>query len=86
MFFIVVLFLCYVKACLICLTKIKERTMTQKKGIAKVSFKMRKMKEKAVKVLIAIAKKGLKNDLESTGSSWTFQPVIPNKKKTAPKK
>ena len=47
---------------------------------------MKKMKEKAAKALIAIAKKGLKNDLESTGSSWTFQPVIPNKKKTAPKK
>lgn len=59
--------LSYVKASLICLTKIKERTMTQKKGIAKVSCKMKKMKEKAAKVLIAIAKKGLKNDLESTG-------------------
>ena len=47
---------------------------------------MEKMKEKAAKALIAIAKKGLKNDLESTGSSWSYQPVIPNKKKTAPKK
>ena len=55
-------------------------------GHCKGKFKMKKMKEKAAKALIAIAKKGLKNDLESTGSSWTFQPVIPNKKKIEQKK
>ena len=47
---------------------------------------MKKMKEKAAKALIAIAKKGLKNDLESTGSSWSYQPIIPNNKKTEQKK
>lgn len=47
---------------------------------------MKKMKEKAAKALIKIAKKGHQNDLESTGSSWSYQPVIPNNKKTEQKK
>lgn len=47
---------------------------------------MKRMKEKVAKALIAIAKKELKNDLESTGSSWSFQPVIPNKSKSEQKK
>lgn len=46
--------------------------------IAKVSV-MKKLKEKAARLTISIAKKGLKNDLESTGSTWNFQPKLPVK-------
>ena len=62
--------------------KNKKKGQRPKRDTAKVSSEMKKMKEKAAKALIKIAKKGHKNDLESTGSSWSYQPVIPNNKKT----
>ena len=41
---------------------------------------MKALKNEIAKVLIKVANKGLKNDLESTGSGWAFQPKIPVKK------
>lgn len=47
-----------------------------KKHIAKVNV-MKNLKETMARLLILVSKKGLKSDLESTGSTWNYQPKIP---------
>ena len=38
---------------------------------------MKGFSEKAVKAIVAVAKKGVKDDINSTGSPWVFQPKLP---------
>lgn len=38
---------------------------------------MKKLNKKAVKAIVTIAKKGVKDDINSTGSPWMFQPKLP---------
>lgn len=38
---------------------------------------MKKVKNKIVKAIVALAKKGVKDDINSTGSPWAYQPKIP---------
>ena len=40
---------------------------------------MKSLKETVAKLVIKAAKKGAKHDLESTGSTWNYQPKIPTK-------
>ncbi len=38
---------------------------------------MKDLKKKVVNVSIKIAKKGVKDDINSTGSAWMYQPKMP---------
>lgn len=40
---------------------------------------MKKLNKNIVNVIVTIAKKGVKDDMNSTGSTWMFQPKIPQK-------
>ena len=44
--------------------------------------KMKKYKVALIKAITSIAKNGLKNDINSTGSPWMFQPKIPSESKS----
>lgn len=51
-----------------------------RKGIAKSSAKVRKMKKvkkMMASVLVNVAKNNVKNDINSTGSDWIYQPKMP---------
>ena len=39
--------------------------------------KMKNMKKKVANAVIGLAKHGVKNDINSTGSGWNYQPRIP---------
>lgn len=39
--------------------------------------KMKDLKKKAVNVMVALAKNGVKNDINSTTSGWMYQPKLP---------
>ena len=43
---------------------------------------MKKYKGALIKAITSIAKNGLKNDINSTGSPWMFQPKIPSESKS----
>lgn len=38
---------------------------------------MKRLNKKAMKAIVTIAKKGVKDDINSTGSPWMFQPKLP---------
>lgn len=38
---------------------------------------MKNMKKKVADAVIGLAKHGVKNDINSTGSGWNYQPRIP---------
>lgn len=38
---------------------------------------MKKLDKNIVNVIVSIAKKGAKDDINATGSTWMFQPKIP---------
>lgn len=38
---------------------------------------MKDLRKKAVTKVVALAKKGVKDDINSTGSPWIFQPKMP---------
>ncbi len=38
---------------------------------------MKALNKKVVKAVVALAKKGVKDDINSAGSPWTFQPKMP---------
>ncbi len=38
---------------------------------------MKRLNKKAMKAIVTIAKKGVKDDINSTGSPWMFQPKFP---------
>lgn len=40
---------------------------------------MKKLNQNIVNAIVSIAKKGVKDDINSTGSPWMFQPKIPTK-------
>lgn len=46
------------------------------KNIVKVKI-MKKISQKVAKSVISIAKRNTKDDINSTGSPWLFQPKIP---------
>lgn len=39
--------------------------------------KMKALKKKAVSAIVALAKNGVKNDINSTTSGWMYQPKLP---------
>lgn len=45
-------------------------------NIAKVK-EMKVYNKKVVKAVVALSKKGVKDDINSTGSPWAFQPKMP---------
>lgn len=38
---------------------------------------MKNLRKKIVKTIVVLAKKGVKDDINSTGSPWAYQPKIP---------
>lgn len=38
---------------------------------------MKKLNKTIVNAIVSIARKGIKDDINSTGSPWVFQPKIP---------